>query len=149
MRASSRRHRTFASAPPYAGTAMAKNWPEISLEQAASAAPRAAAQPNGARVGIYLQIARPDHWIKNIFVVPGVAAALAVAPHAPGWRIAPLVLAVIGVCLTASANYTLNEFLDAQYDRFHPLKSERPGAQGLLDSRLVFLQYLLLASVGL
>src|SRR5712691_8058592 len=109
-----------------------------------------AASPGvGASLHSYVQIARPDHWIKNIFVIPGAAAALAVAPHAGGLAVLPLVLALVSVCLLASANYTINEFLDAQYDRFHPLKSDRPGARGLLDGRLVLLQYLLLVAVGL
>jgi decaprenyl-phosphate phosphoribosyltransferase len=107
------------------------------------------ARPDRVSLQTYVQIARPDHWIKNIFVIPGFAAALAVAPHAPGLHALPLALALISACLTASANYTLNEFLDAQSDSYHPLKGERPGARGLLDSRLVFLQYLLLASAGL
>lgn len=116
---------------------------------AAGAQSHIAPQSAVAGLRVYLQIARPDHWIKNIFVVPGFATALAVAPHASGWRLGPFAMALTSVCLTASANYTLNEFLDAEYDRFHPLKSTRPGARGLLDSRLVFLQYLLLAGVGL
>ena len=103
----------------------------------------------GASLRRYVQIARPDHWIKNIFVIPGAAAALAVAPHAGGITVLPLVLGLVSVCLLASANYTINEFLDAEYDRFHPLKSNRPGARGLLDGRLVLLQYLLLAASGL
>jgi decaprenyl-phosphate phosphoribosyltransferase len=103
----------------------------------------------GASLRNYVQIARPDHWIKNIFVIPGAAAALAVAPHGGGIAVLPLVLALVSVCLLASANYTINEFLDAQYDRFHPLKSDRPGARGLLDGRLVLLQYLVLAALGL
>ena len=51
-------------------------------------------------------------------------------------------------CLIASANYTINEYLDARYDRFHPLKQDRPGAQGRLEPRLVALQYLGLTAVG-
>jgi decaprenyl-phosphate phosphoribosyltransferase len=109
----------------------------------------AAAPALGAGLGRYVQIARPDHWIKNIFVIPGAAAALAVAPHAGGVAIMPLLWALVSVCLLASANYTINEYLDAQHDRFHPLKSGRPGAQGLLDGRLVLLQYLLLMAAGL
>jgi 4-hydroxybenzoate polyprenyltransferase len=99
----------------------------------------------------YLRIARPDHWIKNIFVFPGVAAALVVAPHAVQsfWTLGTLVVGLVAVCLTASANYTINEFLDAQYDRHHPLKQNRPGARGVLDIRLVFAQYLILAVAGM
>lgn len=97
----------------------------------------------------YVQIARPDHWIKNIFVVPGAAAALAVAPGAGAVAVLPFVLALVAACLLASANYTINEFLDARHDRFHPQKSGRPGACGLLDGRIVLLQYLLLLIAGL
>lgn len=97
----------------------------------------------------YVQIARPDHWIKNIFVLPGAAAALAVAPESGAAAMLPFVLGLVATCLLASANYTINEFLDAQYDRFHPQKSARPGACGLLDGRIVLLQYLVLLAAGL
>jgi 4-hydroxybenzoate polyprenyltransferase len=121
--------------------------------------PRPAQPGFAASLRRYIQIARPDHWIKNIFVIPGAAAALAVAPHSAAMALLPFALAPfilarfalvgISVCLLASANYTINEFLDAQYDRFHPLKSNRPGAQGLLDGRIVLVQYLVLACLGL
>ncbi len=120
-----------------------------SLKTAITPSGQSASPTLGASLRNYVQIARPDHWIKNIFIVPGWAAALAVAPHSGGIAALPLVLALVSVCLLASANYTINEFLDAQYDRFHPLKSDRPGARGLLDGRLVLLQYLLLAALGL
>jgi 4-hydroxybenzoate polyprenyltransferase len=123
-----------------------------SLKTAIATAPRSALPSFAANLSSYVQIARPDHWIKNIFIIPGAAAALAVAPHGAGIALlpfAPFALVVVSVCLLASANYTINEFLDAQYDRFHPLKSDRPGARGLLDGRLVLMQYLLLAACGL
>ncbi len=99
----------------------------------------------------YLAIARPDHWIKNIFMIPGIAVALVVAPVTPADLVVPLLVGTISLCLAASANYTINEYLDAAYDRFHPVKGSRPGALGLLDARLVAAQYLalILASVGL
>ena len=80
----------------------------------------------------YLAIARPDHWIKNIFMIPGIAVALVVAPVTPADLVVPLLIGTISLCLAASANYTINEYLDAAYDRFHPHKSSRPGALGLL-----------------
>jgi decaprenyl-phosphate phosphoribosyltransferase len=98
----------------------------------------------------YISIARPDHWVKNIFMFPGAALALAVAPHVQTGLgiLAAVALALVSLCLVASANYTINEFLDAQYDRFHPLKNTRPGAQGLLDGRIILLQYFVLALAG-
>jgi decaprenyl-phosphate phosphoribosyltransferase len=96
----------------------------------------------------YISIARPDHWIKNVFMVPGAALALSAMPGVIYTRALPFGLAVVSLCLLASANYTINEFLDAEYDRFHPAKSARPGARGLLNGRLVLLQYVLLALAG-
>lgn len=99
----------------------------------------------------YVRIARPDHWIKNIFVLPGFAVALALVPNA-SLSIGRLILLAVGmvsVCLTASANYTINEFLDARHDRHHPLKQTRPGARGVLAWHLVWLEYSVLSAVGL
>jgi len=101
----------------------------------------------------YVGIARPDHWIKNIFLIPGFAAALAVLPGEWKAGAAPLLIALlaglVSLCLSASANYTINEYLDAPYDRFHPVKNQRPGALGLLDGRIVWLQYTALVAVSL
>lgn len=101
------------------------------------------------RLADYVAIARPDHWGKNIFVLPGAALALIVDPQASIGSLACLGVGLVSTCLIASANYTINEFLDGKFDRFHPTKSARPAAQGRLDGRLVMLQYLLLSSVGL
>lgn len=108
------------------------------------------AQPQNAQVSTirgYVGIARPDHWIKNIFMIPGAAFAWAVAPHTES-LFAPLA-ALVALCLTASANYTINEYLDADFDRYHPVKCARAGALGLLDGRLVLAQYFALALSGL
>ncbi len=103
----------------------------------------------GPRFADYVRIARPDHWIKNIFMLPG--AALAVALNGTPTLLTGLhvLAALASLCLIASANYTINEYLDARYDRFHPLKRSRPGAAGRLEFRLVALQYLVLAAAGL
>lgn len=102
------------------------------------------------RVSAYIGIARPDHWIKNIFLLPGLAAGLMVGGGIP--PALPLLAAAItgmaSLCLAASANYTINEFLDAGPDRHHPVKRHRAGALGLLDWRAVAAQYLLLAAGG-
>ena len=79
----------------------------------------------------YVSVARPDHWFKNIFVLPGVVLALFFQPDllTPGvWvRVAwGLVIA----CLIASANYVFNEILDAPTDLHHPVKCRRPIPSG-------------------
>jgi decaprenyl-phosphate phosphoribosyltransferase len=98
----------------------------------------------------YIAIARPDHWIKNIFMLPGVALALILDPAAVGIDVVPpVLLALVSACLIASANYTINEWLDAEFDRHHPTKKERPSASGRMRGGLVYLQYGLLACAGL
>jgi decaprenyl-phosphate phosphoribosyltransferase len=108
----------------------------------------------GSAVRHYASIARPDHWIKNLFMLPGTALALALYPDLAAGRtlggdILSTLIALISTCLVASANYTLNEWLDAEFDKFHPVKSERPAADGKLDGRMVYVQYALLAAAGL
>jgi decaprenyl-phosphate phosphoribosyltransferase len=102
-----------------------------------------------ARLGSYLRLARPDNWFKNVFVVPGavVAARLTGAAPASWWW--PFVVAIGATCAIASANYVLNEWLDREFDRHHPEKSNRPSVREPLVPWLVYLEYVALALVGL
>ena len=97
----------------------------------------------------YVAIARPDHWFKNIFMLPGAALAVVLAKPEPYEAAMALVLALISTCLVASANYTINEWLDAEFDRHHPVKHLRPSAAGRIKAPLVVLQWAVLAGVGL
>ena len=47
------------------------------------------------------------------------------------------------------ANYVLNEWLDADFDRFHPVKKNRPSVVGGLSPALVYTEYFLLTAAGL
>lgn len=96
----------------------------------------------------YIQIARPDHWVKNIFMIPGAALAYVLVRHANAEPVVDLPVGIASCCLMASANYTINEYLDAPFDRFHPLKRTRPGAQGRLNPCWVALQYAFLTLAG-
>ena len=75
----------------------------------------------------YLKVARIDHWLKNIFIIFGHAVALVLVFDLD--ITTPLVwaafLSLIPACLIASANYILNEILDAPFDRLHPTKKHR------------------------
>jgi 4-hydroxybenzoate polyprenyltransferase len=98
----------------------------------------------------YLAIARPGHWFKNIFMLPGVVIALALTHRRPSLEMATLiVLAVIATCLIASANYTINEWLDARTDAYHPQKKHRPSVTGNVSGPLVWVQWAALAAAGL
>ncbi len=97
----------------------------------------------------HLRIARIDHWIKNVFILPGVLVALSMQPHAPGVDlIIPLLLGLLSGCLIASSNYTLNEILDAPFDRLHPVKCKRPVPSGCVNVPLGYVQWLVLMFLG-
>lgn len=97
----------------------------------------------------YIDIARPDHWFKNIFMLPGVATAMIMVPHNIGDAWLPFLVGIISTCLIASANYVINEYLDREFDSYHPTKHTRPCAQGLANGKIVFIEYLLLSFAGL
>lgn len=97
----------------------------------------------------YIAIARPDHWFKNIFVLPGTAFAVLLT-HMPIRQFAwPLFLGLISTCLITSANYVINEWLDAEFDRFHPIKKNRKSVNGNLKALLVYIEYFILIAAGL
>ena len=98
----------------------------------------------------HLRIARFDHWLKNVFVLPGILVAAAIDPaHLSllvAWRLAAGFLAV---GLVASSNYVLNELLDAPFDRLHPLKRSRPVPSGQVHIPLAWLQWVVMGAAGL
>ena len=97
----------------------------------------------------YVAIARPSHWFKQVFILPGVVVA-ALLTHAslPEFAVR-LILGIVSACLVCSANYTINEWLDAELDRFHPLKKNRPSVLGRIRFEILVIQYVALAVVGL
>src|SRR5665213_2401528 len=92
---------------------------------------------------------RVDHWVKNVFVLPGVAIALSMSPKlATRQTVFNLLLGLLATCLVCSSNYVINELLDAPFDRLHPAKSRRPAACGDVIPSLAYLQWLLLMLAG-
>ena len=114
-----------------------------------SAPSDAAARGRNTLIGDLIAIARPDHWFKNVFMLPGAALALVLTEETLASELVDLLLAVASACLIASANYTINEWLDAEFDRHHPVKQHRPSAAGRLSARLVYAQWGVLALAGL
>ncbi len=96
----------------------------------------------------YLSLARVDHWIKQVFVLPGIGLAALLTPSHDPW-VTRAVIGVLAVCLLASANYVLNEWLDRHHDAQHPLKSSRPAVRFQLRSPGVFALYTALVVLGL
>lgn len=98
----------------------------------------------------YIKIARPDHWIKNMFILPGIAVAFLLIDHMIDLILfRNIILGFISTCLIASANYVINEWLDAPFDQYHPVKKFRPVVTQNMKGAYVYLEYALLAVVGI
>ena len=97
----------------------------------------------------YVALARPNHWIKHVFIVPGIVLALLL--RQPPWSDVAISVAVglVSAAFLASANYVLNEWIDARSDRHHHSKSDRPAVAKRLSPVLVLAEYLALAAGGL
>ncbi|MFQ5350179.1 MAG: UbiA family prenyltransferase [Thermoanaerobaculia bacterium] len=97
----------------------------------------------------YLTLARVDHWVKHVFIVPGIVLACVLLERSPLGSLPTVGLGFAAAALVASANYVLNEWLDAERDRHHPVKSSRPAVAKRLSPALVWTEYLALAAAGL
>ncbi len=75
----------------------------------------------------FLQIMRPLHWTKNMFVFAALVFGHKLnEPLAVGRAIGGFFC----FCLAASAVYILNDIIDRPRDRLHPEKCKRPIASG-------------------
>jgi 4-hydroxybenzoate polyprenyltransferase len=103
----------------------------------------------GRRLHDLVAIARPDHWFKNVFVLPGAFVAWTLDPTVGGDHLPPRLLVGLGaICLVASSNYVINEVLDAASDRYHPTKRHRPLAAGRVNLATAYMLWLLLMLIG-
>ena len=111
-----------------------------------SSSPPEGAAARGGIVGGLIKTVRPHQWVKNFFVLaPAVFAK-------DFFEKGPLVhsLGAVGVfCLLSGAVYTMNDVVDAEADRIHPVKRNRPNASGQvpLGAARIYLDFLI--GVGL
>ena len=72
-----------------------------------------------------IRLMRPRQWTKNLVVFAGIVfSGRLFDPRA----LAITVAAFVAFCLVASSLYALNDVLDAERDRQHPVKRDRPVA---------------------
>jgi decaprenyl-phosphate phosphoribosyltransferase len=119
-------------------------------KQADASAQPAADLKIPAGVKEYLAMMRPDYWLKNIFILPGLLFAIAVynAPLSIS-LLFNVTVGFVSAILLASANYVLNEFLDAEFDKFHPLKKSRTSVVRIVNPWIVYAFYFALGASGL
>jgi 4-hydroxybenzoate polyprenyltransferase len=76
---------------------------------------------------------RPEQWIKNVFVFAGLLFGLQLFEPA---SVAAALAAFVVFCGLSSAVYLVNDVVDREADRQHPLKLKRPIASGDLGAGL-------------
>ncbi len=98
----------------------------------------------------YLKIARIDHWIKQLFILPGLVVAVLITDVV--WsdlNMLKFLFGFLGTCFIASANYVINEWLDAPYDKYHPTKKNRPVVTENMSFKWVMVEYVAFIILGL
>lgn len=111
-------------------------------------APATVPQPPISLARGLLRTARIRHWSKNVLVFAAPAAAGVLTHHTAVWRS----IAAFGLfCAVSSGTYFLNDAVDAEADRAHPTKRNRPVAAGVVSAPLALGcgAALMAASVGL
>jgi 4-hydroxybenzoate polyprenyltransferase len=84
-----------------------------------------------------------------VFIVPGIVLAYVLrgSSLADAWWTIPLGFA--SAILIASANYIINEWLDREFDAFHPNKSDRTAVNVLMSGTTVYAFYGVVSLLGL
>ena len=98
----------------------------------------------------HIEICRFDHWIKNVFILPGILIALSIYPQCISLDLLmSILLGFLAAGLVASSNYVINEILDAPFDALHPTKCHRPTPAGRVKIRIGYVQWIILLLLGL
>lgn len=97
----------------------------------------------------YIKIMRLDHWIKQMFITPGIVCAYLLTDcNFNNILLLSLLLGFLSTSIIASANYVINEYLDREFDKYHPVKKHRSAVEDGVNGKIVFLLWLILTCVG-
>ena len=89
---------------------------------------------------------RPKQWYKNSLLFVGILFSANVL-NASMW--VPVILAFIYFCMLSAGEYLINDIIDIEKDRRHPVKCKRPIASGQLKVSYALLFALILIVVAL
>ena len=97
---------------------------------------------------LILKAMRPKQWIKNLLIYAALVFDQQLFQLDPFLR---PTAGFISFCLGASAIYLVNDLVDLEQDKLHPIKKNRPLASGRLDPRIakVTIVVLLIISISI
>ena len=84
----------------------------------------------------YIQLLRPQHWVKNLAVLAGPAFGLRLLDATALSRVG---IVFVAFCLASSAVYAINDTIDRKADALHPAKRHRPVARGAIHPTMAML----------
>lgn len=80
----------------------------------------------------YVQLLRPSHWIKNLFILVPIFFARGLFNHQKALFV---LISTIAFCFSASCVYIFNDIFDRHQDSKHSHKNARPIASGQISVR--------------
>ncbi len=93
-----------------------------------------------------VSLMRPRQWTKNLAVFAAIVFSGQLFDLS---TLGTVALAFVALCLVSSGQYAINDALDAEKDRQHPLKRDRPVASGRITRTAAFGTAAVLITVGL
>jgi len=80
----------------------------------------------------FLTLLRPHQWTKNLFVIAPVVFSKELGEP---YVVLKAIFAAVLFSLSSGAVYALNDVVDAEKDKLHPLKKFRPVASGAISTK--------------
>ena len=93
-----------------------------------------------------LRAFRPRQWVKNLLVFAALIFGQRLSHPA---SVVMSIYAFVVFCGLSSAVYLVNDVLDREADRHHPLKSRRPIASGAIGAGAALITSAVLTGAGL
>ncbi len=101
------------------------------------------------KAALYLDALRLNRWPRSLAILPGFIAALVLTDSAPpsfsGYAL--LFAAFMLTWLVSTANYIINEIIDAPFDAHHPGKRHRPLVQKQIKWWILMIIWLLMIGI--
>lgn len=97
-------------------------------------------------VGAIFRLIRPKQWSKNLLVF---AALLFTGRFKEIPSVERALIAFAAMCLVSSAIYIINDLLDVERDRAHPVKKNRPIASGQVPIPVAIVLSIIFAAAAL